>query len=232
MRDTASRDNYAALHPALADIAPETRAAILKTAHRRSMTAGSRVFSPGDQCDGLPLMIRGEVRVQMAGASGNEIVLYRITDGDLCPLSLACLIAKGSYQTEAIVEVDSEVLLIPAGLADRLMAESDGFRRAVLANYGERLQALMMVIEEVAFQRLDQRLAERLIERQVNGQLSVTHQALAIELGTAREVISRLLKEFERRGLVELERGLITLIDREKLYNVGYPTTPPTMRAM
>lgn len=209
------------MHPALEAVEASTREAVNQHAQHMEIPAGTRIFGPGDPCNGLPLVLKGEVRVQMTGASGNEIVLYRIQGGEMCPMSLACLLADGNYQSEAIVDEDSEVLVIPAALTDRLMDEDKCFRKVVLESYGQRLTSLLMVIEEVAFRRLDQRLAERLVERQRNGQLSATHQDLAVELGTAREVVSRLLKEFERRGLVALERGLITLLNIKELHKLG-----------
>lgn len=188
---------------------------------RMQIPAGTPIFAAGDQCQGLPLVLSGEIRVQMIGASGNEIVLYRIQGGEMCPLSLGCLLTQNRHQSEAIVERGSEVLLIPAALTERLMDEAGCFRRVILESYGQRLQSLMLVIEEVAFRRLDERLAKRLVERQVSSRLSATHQDLAIELGSAREVVSRLLKEFERRGLVKLERGLITLTDLPALNRIS-----------
>lgn len=217
---------FAQNHPALMAVEAATREVILSQSQRMEIPAGTRIFGPGDPCHGLPLVLRGEVRVQMTGASGNEIVLYRIKGGEMCPLSLACLLAEGSHQSEAVVDEDSEVLVIPATLTDRLMDEDKSFRAVVLDSYGQRLTSLMLVIEEVAFRRLDQRLAERLVERQKDGQLSVTHQDLAVELGTAREVISRLLKEFERKGLVTLERGLITLRNIDTLRQLSCPHEP------
>lgn len=213
--------------PIFSDLDTDTWDALTQAAQRLTLPAGTPVFGPGEQCQGLPLVLSGEIRVQMIGASGNEIVLYRIQGGEMCPLSLACLLTHGSHQSEAVVEEDSEVLLVPAVMTERLMNEAAGFRQAVLESYGRRLQSLMLVIEEVAFRRLDQRLAERLLERQRNGRLSITHQDLAVELGTAREVVSRLLKEFERRGLVTLERGLITLINPVALGDVGRAQADP-----
>ncbi|WP_235012736.1 Crp/Fnr family transcriptional regulator [Spiribacter roseus] len=193
---------------------------VLEGGKRMTMPAGTPVFAPGDECQGLPLVIEGEIRVQMIGASGNEIVLYRIQGGEMCPLSLGCLLSRNSHQSEAIVEKDSEVLVLSPALTTELMDQAVCFRQAILESYGQRLQSLMLVIEEVAFRRLDERLAEKLVERQFQGQLAVTHQDLAVELGTAREVVSRLLKEFERRGLVRLERGCITISDRDALDRV------------
>ncbi|TVO62395.1 Crp/Fnr family transcriptional regulator [Spiribacter vilamensis] len=187
---------------------------------RLQMPAGTPVFAAGNPCQGLPLVLSGEIRVQMIGASGNEIVLYRIQSGEICALSFSCLLTHSHHQSEAVVEKDSEVLMIPGALTERLMDDAVCFRRAILESYGQRLQSLMLVIEEVAFRRLDERLAQRLVERQVNGRLSATHQDLAVELGSAREVVSRLLKEFERRGLVKLERGLITITDLPALNRI------------
>ena len=184
------------------------------------MAAGTPVFAAGDPCQGLPLVLSGEIRVQMIGASGNEIVLYRIQSGEICALSFSCLLTHNSHQSEAVVDKDSEVLMIPAALTEQLMDDAGCFRQAILESYGQRLRSLMLVIEEVAFRRLDERLAQRLVERQVNGRLSATHQDLAVELGSAREVVSRLLKEFERRGLVKLERGLITITDLPALNRI------------
>ena len=217
---------YRNMHPALRAVEGSTCEAIDQHGQRMEIPAGTRIFGPGDPCNGLPLVLKGEVRVQMTGASGNEIVLYRIKGGEICTLSLACLLAEGSHQSEAIVDEDSEVLVIPAAVTDRLMDEDKVFRSAVIESYGERLRSLMLVIEEVAFRRLDQRLAERLVQRQRDGQLNATHQDLAVELGTAREVISRLLKEFERRGLVTLERGLITLLNIKKLQKLACQDEP------
>ena len=204
-------------HPAMIELSEAGRAAVCQGAQAISLPSGTRVFGPGDRCNGLPLVIKGGVRVQMMGASGNEIVLYRIQDGEMCPLSLACLLTAGSHQSEAIAEEETQVLVLPTGLTERLMNDEPAFRQGVLESYGRRLQSLMLIIEEVAFQRMDHRLAERLLQRQCDNCLAVTHQDLAVELGTAREVISRLLKEFERRGLVQLERGLIRILDKGAL---------------
>lgn len=199
----------------------ETWHRVHESGRRMQVSAGTPLFAAGDPCQGLPLVLSGEIRVQMIGASGNEIVLYRLQGGEMCPLSLGCLLTNNSHQSEAVVEQDSEVLVIPPGLTEKLMNDAACFRRALLESYGQRLQSLMLVIEEVAFRRLDERLAQRLVERQVYGRLSTTHQDLAVELGSAREVVSRLLKEFERRGMVELERGLITITDLPALHRIG-----------
>lgn len=204
-------------HPLLAALGSERMKQVLGQAPMVSLETGHQVFRPGERCQGLPLVLEGSVRVQMVGCSGNEIVLYRIGDADVCTLSIGCLMSAQHYRAEAIVEQPTLALLLSAGLFDQLMAESAAFRREVMVAYGRRLDSLMLVIEEVAFGRMDTRLAAWLTERAGQGALELTHQAVAVELGTAREVVSRLLKEFERSGLVSLGRRSIRIVDADGL---------------
>ena len=205
-------------HPLLSVLTPALRQWALDQAPMVQLAAGQQVFRPGEQCLGLPLVVEGSVRVQMTGCSGNEIVLYRIGDADVCTLSIGCLMSAQHYRAEAVVEQPTTALLLSAALFDQLMAESAAFRREVMAAYGRRLDSLMLVIEEVAFGRMDKRLAAWLTERAAHGgPLALTHQAVAVELGTAREVVSRLLKEFERSGLVSLGRRSIRIVDADGL---------------
>lgn len=177
-----------------------------------NLVAEQRVFGAGDACSGLPVVLSGSIKVQMIGASGNGIVLYRMAENDMCTLSIGCLITGAAFRAEAIVEQDSTALLVPRALFNRMMAESVEFRYRVLASYGKRLDELMLLVEEVAFQRMDQRLLEWLAKRRALGSINITHQELAVELGTAREVVSRLLKELEREGKVLLGRGKISFV--------------------
>ena len=177
-----------------------------------NLSAGQQVFGAGDTCAGLPVVLSGAIKVQMTGASGNAIVLYRMVANDMCTLSIGCLITGAGYRAQAIVEQDATAILVPRALFNLMMAESIEFRYRVLASYGKRLDELMLLVEEVAFQRMDQRLLEWLEQRRAQGTVFITHQALAVELGTAREVVSRLLKELEREGKVSLGRGKIEFI--------------------
>lgn len=196
-------------HPALATLPTDLRERVRREARSVALAPGDAVFHPGDACGGLPLVLDGSVRVQMTGCSGHEIVLYRIASGEACTLSIGCLMAGRGYRASAIAETASNALLLPQRLFDTLMEESGAFRRAIMAAYGERLDTLMLLIEEVAFRRMDDRLAEWLLNHAETPALDITHQTLAVELGTAREVISRVLKEFERRGWVRLGRRRI-----------------------
>ncbi|PXX89108.1 Crp/Fnr family transcriptional regulator [Marinobacter vulgaris] len=170
---------------------------------------GQILFSAGQHCQGLPLVIGGRVKVQMTGISGHSIVLYRMGVDDICTLSIGCLMTGRPYRAEAVVEEDARALMIPRGVFDRLMDQSAAFRLGIMESYGRRLDDLMLLVEEVAFRRMDTRLEEWLLARANGGSVVITHQELAVELGTAREVVSRLLKELERRDMVKLSRGKI-----------------------
>jgi CRP/FNR family transcriptional regulator len=170
---------------------------------------GRILFRAGDPCQGLPLVLNGSVKVQMTGLSGHSIVLYRMGADDICTLSIGCLMTGDGFRAEAVVEDDAEVFMMPRGLFDRLMDQSADFRLGIMESYGRRLNDLMLLVEEVAFRRMDERLFQWLEARVRQGIITITHQELAVELGTAREVVSRLLKEFERKGMLRLARGKI-----------------------
>lgn len=196
-------------HPVLAGVDTGAIERIERHGTRLDLEAGDVVFRPGDPCRGLPLVLDGGIRVQMTGCSGHEIVLYRIGDADVCTLSIGCLMAGRGYRAEAIVERPTTAVALPKTVFDDLVEQCPEFRRQIMNAYGERLDRLMMLVEEVAFGRMDTRLAEWLNRQAGPPTLRLTHQAIAVELGTAREVVSRLLKDFERRGWVRLGRGAV-----------------------
>ncbi|WP_372971689.1 Crp/Fnr family transcriptional regulator [Marinobacter sp.] len=198
-----------ARHSILDSLSDTLRKETLEKARAMTFPAGQILFSAGQHCQGLPLVVGGRVKVQMTGASGHSIVLYRMENDDICTLSIGCLMTGRAYRAEAVVEDGAEALMIPRGAFDRLMDQSAGFRLGIMESYGRRLDDLMLLVEEVAFRRMDKRLEEWLLARGARGPVMITHQELAVELGTAREVVSRLLKELERRDMVRLSRGKI-----------------------
>lgn len=196
-------------HSILDNLNDNLRTETLETVRLMRFPPGQILFSAGQNCEGLPLVVSGRIKVQMTGVSGHSIVLYRLDADDVCTLSIGCLMTGRAYRAEAVVEEESEALMIPRQVFDRLMEQSAGFRMGIMESYGRRLDDLMLLVEEVAFRRMDQRLEEWLLERSARGPVVITHQELAVELGTAREVVSRLLKELERRNMVRLARGRI-----------------------
>jgi len=176
------------------------------------------IFGPGKAPENLLLLIEGTVRVSQTTEGGREIVLYRVHAGESCVLTTACLLAYEDYSAEGIAETDVVAAAIPREVFDELVSDSTDFRQFVFSAYSRRITDLFYVIEEIAFRRIDIRLAQKLLELgRDTGSLHTTHQQLATELGTAREVISRQLQDFQRRGWVVLSRAVVTLTDTAAL---------------
>jgi CRP/FNR family transcriptional regulator, anaerobic regulatory protein len=204
--------------PQLTSIQDSAGLRALNEAQLITVPKDTTVFKIGGQCENYFLVINGRVRVQQLAANGREIVLYRVHAGESCVLTTSCLMASNKYPAQGITETEVEAVMIPARVFHEALTQSEGFRRFVLEGYGQRITDLLMVIEDLAFRRLDSRLAERLITLSAgSSQLNTTHQALAVELGSAREVVSRQLKEFERKGWIQMGRGTIDIIDVDHL---------------
>lgn len=202
--------------PLLAGLSASVRNRVVAESSLVALPAGTRLFGPGQSPDNFLMLISGTVRVQQIGESGREIVLYRLTSGESCTLTTACLLAGSDYEAEAIAETDIRAVVLDRRLFDELIATCSEFRRFVFAGLGSRLTSLFRLIEDVAFSRLDARLAELLI-RSGSEIIATTHQALANELGSAREVISRCLGDFQRRGWIRSARGEVEVVDRPAL---------------
>lgn len=202
----------------LAQLPSDIRADLVRGSQVLSVAAGTQIFQPGQSADNLLLLIDGTVRVQQRSETGREIFLYRVHAGESCVLTTACMLAFEDYSADGIAETDVTAAAIPRRTFDDLLARSPIFREFVFAAYSRRITDLFALIDDIVFQRMDVRLAERLLE--LAGQtdtVHATHAVLATELGTAREVISRTLSEFHRRGWVEQTRGAVRITDRPNL---------------
>lgn len=208
--------------PALKCLEPQSLKLLRDEAKVASIPAGTVIFHGGDLSRAYLLVLDGQVRVQKVAETGREIVLYRVEPGQSCVLTTACLLSDIPYGAEGVAETDIKAVALPAGIFHRLMAASEQFRKFVFAAYSTRISELLCLIEEVAFGRIDKRLAAFLLERADDaGVLKATHQDIATELGSAREVISRQLKEFERKGWVELSRGSLRVLNQVSLENLS-----------
>lgn len=192
-------------YPALA-----TLPALLPKLTPVKVPAGTRLFRENDACQGFPLVLSGEVRVSRGAANGRELELYRVAPGEMCLVSSAGLFADQLLTARGVATCDTTLCLLSP--PDFHAALNDaGFRNYVLGLFAARMADLTGLIEAIAFQKLDSRLASALLGH--GQQLRTTHQALADELGTVREIVTRLLHRFERDGLVELSRENITIRD-------------------
>jgi CRP/FNR family transcriptional regulator, anaerobic regulatory protein len=206
-----------ALYPALAHVVPAL-AELGPTAGPLSVPSGTVLFDENAPCQGFPLLLAGEIKVSRHSSDGRSLELYRVVPGELCLVSSACLFRSQPLSAHGVTTKATTLLLIAPPVFNQWL-ETPAFRNEVLGLFAERMADLTGLIDAVAFHRLDQRLAAALLGR--GQQLSITHQALADELGTVREIVSRLLRRFEREGWVTLSRERIHISDSAALRAVA-----------
>ncbi len=191
-------------------------------AHLVQWNSGQFIFHAGAPCQQYFLVLEGHIRVQQVSASGREVVLYRIGPGEPCILTTSCLLSHRPYPAMGITESAGKGISLPQPVFDQLMGLSGTFREFVFSAYGNRLTDLLSFIEEIVFTRLDIRLARKLLNLSAHSDpIHITHEALATELGTAREVITRTLKEFALRGWIHRGTGEIEIIQAPALRHLA-----------
>ena len=222
---TPTGQQLLALYPVLQELdTGELNAALATEAQVMAAPAGTVLFEEGTPCRGFPMVLSGGVRVARGSPGGRTLELYRVAPGELCVVSTSCLFGQVPLAAHGqTFEATELVLLSPAGFAR--WTQHEPFRRYVFGIFADRLADLMSLAEAVAFQRLDQRLAHTLLGH--GAVLRCTHQALADELGTVREIVSRLLSRFERAGWVRLGRERIDVLDSAALRALAAGGTPP-----
>jgi CRP/FNR family transcriptional regulator len=178
--------------------------------------SGQFVCRQGSQCAHLALVLKGSTRVYKLSGTGREITLYRIEPGQSCILTASCILSGLPFPAFAVTETPVEAALVPPADAARWIKESPRWSGYVFGLIAERLGDVIAVVEEVAFHRMDRRIAGYLLEHMPDagaGSVRITHQKVASDLGTSREVVSRILKDLESRGLLETARGSIRILD-------------------
>jgi CRP/FNR family transcriptional regulator, anaerobic regulatory protein len=212
---SAELAQLAALYPALSALPTALRDPLLTAqALWISVPAGTTLFEEQAPCQGFPLVLDGEVRVARGSAQGRSLELYRVGPGELCVVSASCLFGQQPLSAHGETTASTRLAVLPPAAFDACCAH-EPFRRFVFGVFADRLADLMALAEAVAFQRLDQRLAAALLG---HGEVLLTsHQALADELGTVREMVTRLLRRFERSGWLVLGRERIELRDASAL---------------
>ena len=217
--DPRTLERLHAAYPVLSALPPaEASWCTTPALQHLSVPAGTRLFDEGAHCQGFPLLLGGAVRVARGSASGRQLELYRVTAGETCVVSTASLVQRQGLSARGDTTEATELVLVSPDVFER-WCEVAAFRRHVFGMFATRLADLMALAEAVAFQRLDQRLAQALLGRGLT--VTITHQALADELGTVREIVSRLLNRFERQGWVVLGRERIQIADPAALRAVA-----------
>lgn len=183
-----------------------------------SIPAGRDVFSEGARVEGIALLLSGVVRVYKIGDTGREITLYRFGPRESCILTAAAILTRRQFAALATVERDVEAVIVPADVFRDWVRRFDAWRDFVLELLTERLASVMTIVDEVAFRRMDRRVAALLLERSaVEHPVRVTHQEIADDLGSSREVISRIVEDLGARGLARPQRGTVEVLDQHPL---------------
>ncbi len=203
-------DALLALYPVLAKLPLGVVQRIRDSLQTMTIPSGTVVFDEHQPCRGFPFVLEGAIRVAKCSGSGRELPLYRVLAGESCIITSSCLLGHADYNARGVAEGATTLALLPRPLFDEMLGEP-AFRDFVFALFSERMAELMQLVEEVAFRKLDQRLAALLLGK---GRLvHATHQQLADELGSVREIVSRLLKGFAEQGLVRLGREQVEVLD-------------------
>ncbi len=205
------------LYPGISTLDETVNGRLLDAAQTINVPTGEIAFRKGDACRNFILVLDGCVRVQLSSEGGREVTLYRVRPGDTCALTTSCLVGKEDYPAEAVIEEDLTALMIPDGEFRQALLDSEVFRLFVFRGFSGRLCTIVSRMEAVTLKTIDERLVTQLLKGESDLLSNVTHQVLATEIGTAREVVSRKLRSFESSGLIRLSRGRIEILDREKL---------------
>ncbi len=180
------------------------------------------LFSPGDSCEHYLFLLQGQVKVFATAANGKEILLYRIQSGETCVLSTNCMMGSRHYPASAKTETPCLALSVPIASLQQAMETSSLINRLLMDNFARRIGSLIELVSEVALERLDVRLARHLLQLCDDKQtIHTTHEALATEIGTAREVISRQLRQLEQQGWIKTARGLIQITDTSSIQSLS-----------
>lgn len=222
MINEAHFDRMAMALPLLRSVDPSLVREFRQTAFYARIPAGRDVFIEGDHVDSIALLIRGVVRVYKIGETGRQITLYRFGDGQSCILTANAILSQKTFPAVATVEREAEAAMVPAQAFRDWVRRHEPWREYVFDLLSARLASVMETVDEVVFRRMDARVAAFLAERaDAINPIPVTHQEIAAELGSSREVVSRLLEDLAERGLVRISRGQVDVLDQDALAGRG-----------
>jgi CRP/FNR family transcriptional regulator len=192
----------------------ETVEAILEIGKLKKLRADDWMVDIGDPIVYMPLLLKGQLRILREDEEGHELLLYYIRPGETCAMSLTCCSGNAVSNVRAVAEEDSELLLLPIQIIDEWTTKYPSFKSFILKTYQKRFEELLNTIDSIAFHNLDDRLSHLLKQKseKEGSELKTTHQELANQLNSSREVISRLLKQMERKGKIQMGRNKITLL--------------------
>ncbi len=202
------KEQFPQFEPGLVDL-------IEKEAVQRSFNAGDIIMRTGQYIKSTVLVLEGRIKIYRENQEGGEFLMYYLQPGQACAVSMICAIQSGTSEIMAMAEEDSEVLMIPVHLMDDMMNQYKTWYQFVIQTYRGRFDELLSVVDNIAFRNMDERLEfyiKRYVEKAGKKNLEISHQQIEDDLNSSREVISRLLKKMEQRGLVRLRRNMVELV--------------------
>jgi len=201
-----------------------TQQSLQQSVVRKHFLKGESMHGGAENCSGLFLIHRGQVRTYIVSEGGREITLYRLFDRDVCIFSASCMMKNIAFDVYVEVEKDTDAFLIPTPVIDKLSKESLPVQKFINNIMAMRFSEVIWIMEQALFTSFDRRLAAFLLEMyDIDGSvLAITHEKIANHLGTAREVVSRMLKYFQNIGLVKLNRGTIQIVDIKRLEELAW----------
>ena len=218
---TQNDSNYLIEHAQFWDkLSLEEQKLLLDYAVPLSYPKGSSLHSPDKECLGVLLVKSGELRIYILSEDGRDITLYRLLPGDFCVLSASCILSAITFDVHIEAESDSDTILINASFFSKLSSQNVYVENFAYKNAVERFSDVMWAMEQILFMKLDQRLAIFLLDEITKNNtqtLTLTQEQIARYIGSAREVVSRMLKSFQTQGILEQSRGTIRILNREKL---------------
>lgn len=218
MLTTQQLEQVVGLFPHFQDVEPQLLTELRDHAYFAHIAAGENVFGFGDEVSAIALLVSGTVRVYKISETGREITLYRFSSGESCILTANAILNNQAFSAIATIEQDADAIMIPSEVFRAWVDRYGSWRDFVFELLSQRLLIVMEIVEEVAFGRLDSRVASLLLARaKSENPIPITHQEIAAELGSSREVISRVLGGFASQGWIELGRGTIDIRNNEAL---------------
>ncbi len=213
----AAIETWSRYFPDFVESRDESLERLMTAARQLNLPAGQTLFQPGGACGNYLLVLEGSVRVQIMTPSGREVLLYQVKPGNACILTTSCLLGANAYPAFGITETAVSALAIAADDFHRAIGQSTFFRTFVFSGFSERLSGVIGRMEELVEGDIDRMLAKTLLDAARDGKVTMTHQDLAVAIGSAREVVSRHLKQWEGKGWVKLARGNLELLDMARL---------------
>ena len=211
--------------PIWGKLTPDQQQRLMHSAVQRNVEKGTLLYGGRTDCQGLLAVASGQLRAYILSDEGREITIYRLFERDMCLFSASCILQSIQFDVTVEAEKNSQLWIIPSAVYKELMEQS-----AVVANYTNEIMAarfseVMWLIEQVLWKSFDRRLADFLLEERTlegSNMLSITHEKIANHLGTAREVVTRMLRYFQSEGMVHLSRGTVEITDPKRLEQLAH----------